>query len=340
MSHGRDIFDTVLAALAADKSTAFGAPGAQVEVLRRIDGLFSAVQRVRIQTPARTIHAYVKVLKPRRPGADELAYLDRMLTREYRATQALHDALRQDRAIGAVRPLALLPAYRALVTEEVPGRPFGELLVETDHSTDELAVVASNIGRWVRLYQGLDGAAGHIDVAEQRSYIDDRLKLLEGRVLSSADRQSTLQRVDALAREIGCPSVRAVPIHADLTPLNIIVDATGRTTVLDFTMAKTGTVYHDLSHLYFHLELMATGMRGRSASFRALQHALLSGYAPTLTAADPLFRLMLLQHGICHVALMAERRVPVIDAAYCWFMRRRWRVCERMPADASMLQVA
>jgi hypothetical protein len=34
---------------------------------------------------------------------------------------------------------------------------------------------------------------------------------------------------------------------------------------------------------------------------------------------------MLLQHGVCHIALTAERRVPVVDAAYRWFMRRRWR---------------
>jgi hypothetical protein len=44
-----------------------------------------------------------------------------------------------------------------------------------------------------------------------------------------------------------------------------------------------------------------------------------------LSADDPLFRLMLLQQGVCHIALMAERRVPVVDAAYRWFMRRRWR---------------
>ncbi len=132
----------------------------------------------------------------------------------------------------------------------------------------------------------------------------------------------------------------AVPIHADLTPLNIIVDESGRTTVLDFTMAKTGTQHHDLSHVYFHLQLMAARRRGREAPFRALQQALLSGYAPALTAEDPLFRLMLLQHGVCHVALLAERRVPVLDAAYRWFMRRRWRLCERTWAPGRAAQAA
>ena len=102
----------------------------------------------------------------------------------------------------------------------------------------------------------------------------------------------------------------AVAIHADLGPMNIIVDQRGRVTVLDFTMAKAGTAHHDLSHVYLHLELIAAKNPRRRASIDALQRAMLAGYRSDLSAADPLFRLMLLQHGVCHVALLAERRFP------------------------------
>jgi len=51
---------------------------------------------------------------------------------------------------------------------------------------------------------------------------------------------------------------------------------------------------------------------------------MLAGYRPDLSTADPLFRLMLLQHAVCHVALLAERRFSILDAAYRWFLRRRW----------------
>ena len=44
-------------------------------------------------------------------------------------------------------------------------------------------------------------------------------------------------------------------IHADFCPENIITRA-GDITVLDFMMAKTGTIYHDVAHLYLHLEAM------------------------------------------------------------------------------------
>jgi hypothetical protein len=45
-----------------------------------------------------------------------------------------------------------------------------------------------------------------------------------------------------------------------------------------------------------------------------------------------LFRMMLLQHAVCHVALLAERRIPFVDRAYRWFLRRRWLMCERIDA--------
>jgi Ser/Thr protein kinase RdoA (MazF antagonist) len=258
--------------------------------------------------------------------------LDRMLLREYKATAALYRALPPDPEIGAVRPIAILPEHRALATEEVPGRPFADLLTDESVSGQELIAIARRIGTWARLYQQLVPADGTVVLAERRTYLDQRLQLLEGRVLTAAERAACLDFFDALCREIGSTEVPAVPIHADLSPTNIIVDATGRIAVLDFTMAKTGTVHHDLSHVYFHLELLAMRDRRRRALMTSLQRAMCDGYRPGMPAADPLFRLMLLQHVVCHIALLAERRVPLIDAAYRWYLRRRWRRCQRIPA--------
>ena len=339
MAQRRDGFEPVLAALSADRTTEFGAPQARVETLRTVDGLFSSVRHVRVHGPARTIQAYIKILKPRRPGAEEAARIDRMLRREYEATRALYDALRQDADVGVVRPIAFLPDHRALVTEEAPGRPLGELLAAATEPSDALLTIARRAGVWVRTYQRLAPSADVVSLAERRHYLDERLALLEGRVLSAAERQAVLDRYDALARRIG-PSVPAVRIHADLTPTNIIVDDTGRVTVLDFTMAKSGTPHHDLSHLYFHLELLAGRQRAKREMVRATARAMLAGYDATLSAADPLFALMLMVHGVCHVALLAERKVPLLDAAYRWFLRRRWQRCEQMQADEAPRRVA
>jgi Ser/Thr protein kinase RdoA (MazF antagonist) len=248
--------------------------------------------------------------------------------------------LQQDADIAAVRPLALLPEYRALATEEVPGRPLGELLADFSQPEGWLEAVARRVGRWVRAYQTVVEAGGRIELSQLRAYLDDRLRLLEGRVLSSSDRRATLTRFDDLCREIGVSTAPVVAIHADLGPMNIIVDQNGRVAVLDFTMAKTGTIHHDLSHVYFHLELLAARNRKRRLLVPSLQRAMLEGYRPGLTAAEPLFRLMLLQHAVCHIALLAERRFPVVDAAYRWFLRRRWQLCERICAASPETQAA
>lgn len=339
MPPGGEDFGPVLRALAADPSTEFGAAGAHVDVLRTIVGRYSSVQRVRIQTPTRTTHAYLKILKPRGPGEEELARADRMLRREYEATAALHKALRQDAGLGALRPIAFLPDLRAIATEEVPGRPWAEIIAARSAVVDEQVAVARRVGRWVRIYQGLSDTPGRIEIAERRAYLDDRLKLLEDRVISPGERQGVLERFDRLAGEIGTDSVRRVPIHADLTPANIVVDNEGRVTVLDFTMAKAGTEYLDLTHVYFHLELMRLRHRSRNEMFVSLQRALLAGYDPVLSSDDPLFRMMLMQHAVCHIALLAERRVPVLDVAYRWFVRRRWIVCDRMASATAGRQV-
>jgi hypothetical protein len=334
-----DKFVDVLAALSADKSSVFGASGARVELLRRIDGVYSTVQQVSLRTESRTVCAYIKIPKPRGQGAEGTSRAERMLEHEYHATLALYETLRDDPRFGVVKPLAWLPEHRALVTEEVEGRPLGELLLG-GASTEELVVAASRIGAWINQYEKVFPASGSIRLEQRRAYLDDRLTLLQGRVLSAADRRWALNRFDVLADEIGSATLPAVAIHADFTPYNIIVGSDGRVTVLDFTMAKIGTQYNDLAHLWFHLELIGTRRRGLREACRDMQRALLGGYTETHTSHDPLFRLMLLQHGVCHVAMMAERRVPIADVAYRWFMRRRWRLCERIHTESSLLQVA
>jgi hypothetical protein len=340
MSDGSAAYDPVLKALAGDSATEFGAPGAEIDVLRQIDGPYSSVRRVRIKTPAGTRHAYIKVLHPRGPGPEEEARADRFIKREFDATSALHRALQQDAGIAAVRPLAFLPQHRALVTEEVPGRPFGDLLDDPSQPAAFLERIASRVGTWVHAYQKAVDAGGEIALEERRAYLDDRLRMLEGRVFAAADRRGVLAQFDALRSEIGAAAVPAVAIHADLTPMNIVVDQSGRVAVIDFTMAKTGTEHHDVSHMYFHLELLAAKHRDRRGAIAALQQAMLSGYRAGLTTGDPLFQLMLLQHGVCHVAMLAERRFGVVDIAYRWFLRRRWHMCQEIHRRLPTAQVA
>jgi phosphotransferase family enzyme len=322
-------FETVLERLKSDVHTPFGAPGAVVEALRRIDGPYSSVLRVRVRSGERTTYAYIKVSRPRDATAEEAARVQRFLLREYLATCRLRDAFDGRTDVGALRPIALLPEAHAIVTEEVSGQPLGALVRRARHPDASLLECFRRVGCWVRLYQTLDSPAEGVDLSERRAYLDERLSLLEGRILTTTVRREVLARVDALRERAGGRPIPAVPIHADLTPTNVIIGADGRVTVLDFAMAKTGTAFHDLAHMHFHLSLAASRHRNRQSLYEALQRALLVGYDNTLTAADPLFQLMLWQHAVCHVAMLAERRLTAGDFAYRWFVKRRWRSCVR-----------
>ena len=119
-----------------------------------------------------------------------------------------------------------------------------------------------------------------IELGERRTYLDERLKLSKDvsshpRIGATRWRDSTICR-----REIGVSAVPAVAIHADLAPMNIIVDQTGRVAVLDFTMAKKGTAHHDLSHVASTWSSSPRRIPRRRGSIEALQRAMLAGYRP------------------------------------------------------------
>jgi aminoglycoside phosphotransferase (APT) family kinase protein len=319
-------FEGVISTLSRNASLHFGSAAAEFEALQRHDGPFSRVLRVRVTAGARVSHAYIKVFTPKNERPEELARVGRFLKREYEATRALDTTLQADPEIGALRPIAYLPDHLAIVTEEVPGRPFGKLLADPHADPKYVREIAGRIGRWVLAYQTtLPQPEGRIDLLERREYVDVRLRQLEGTILSARERADVLATIDRLIVEVGGSTVPAVPIHADLNPMNVIVSDAGRVTVLDFTMAKSGTRVHDLSHLYFHVGMHAVKRPGRARGLDGVQAALLAGYSRNLSADDPLFRLVWWQHAICHLAFLAERPVGLMGPAYRWFVGRRWR---------------
>jgi hypothetical protein len=195
-----------------------------------------------------------------------------------------------------------------------------------------VSAIAERIGAWVRTYQRVIDAGGVLSLDERREYLDVRLrKLIATGVLAESDRADALRRFDELAPAVAEPSQPLVAIHADLCPSNILVDATGAVTILDFAMAKTGPRFHDVSHLYMHLEFLRWRPRLKSGTVDDAQLALMRGYEDATAMTDPLFVLMLLQHVVCHVAMLAERPPGPLDPAYRWFVRRRWVKCARMP---------
>jgi Phosphotransferase enzyme family len=186
-------------------------------------------------------------------------------------------------------------------------------------------------GAWLRAAQAALPQDRAIDVESMRSYLDTRLAELEttGPVrLTRAGRSAVERYRDRLMGDLGSESLRPVWIHADFCPENIIT-GDGEITVLDFLMAKSGTVYHDVAHLFMHLDSMKVKPWFRPAVIDGLQRDLLAGFEPGLEPERPLFALMLLQHVICHlVALQAPApgRTARLYRAALHRRHRRWLV--------------
>jgi hypothetical protein len=334
MTLSTDGFAPLLTALAAGSQQYFGDTHAILEPVARLDRPFSNLLRLRVTAGGREWHAFLKVFKPQRFTPEELAKLRSYAECEFSATKSLYDAIDTRSGLTALRPVALFVEDMAIVTEEVAGTGFDRVLRDALWGRQTVApidVVAERIGAWVRTYQRVIEVEGELSLDERREYLDLRLrKLMDAEVLTATQRAMVLEYFDQIAAEIGSRPLHLVAIHADLCPTNILVGPDGGVTVLDFAMAKSGTRFHDLAHLYMHLKFMRWHPRLKPAIVNAAQEALLRGYDPAVSADDPMFRLMLLQHLVCHVAFLRERQTGALEPAYRWFLRRHWARCARV----------
>jgi tRNA A-37 threonylcarbamoyl transferase component Bud32 len=335
MTPSTDGFRPVLDALSAGAEDYFGDSAARVEPIGRLDRPFSGLLRLRITTRTEATHAFLKIYKPRPP----VPYapdpdLSRMVEEEYAATLRMYRALTDRPGLAAPRPISVFPEHKAIVTEELTGTSFDRLLRAEAwrlKAPAMLQAIATRIGAWIREYQRVMPAAGDLSLPAQREYIDERLRYITPRILSRDERAATLAFFDELAAEVGPARQSLVAIHADLCPANILITEGGGVGVLDFAMAQSGSRFHDAAHLYMHLNRQRLRPRIGAPFIPSVLAALLRAVDESATRPDPLFRLMLLQHAVCHVTQLAGRSGGPVDGALCWLIRRRWRSCMATP---------
>lgn len=335
MSISVEGFEPILAALQTGATDYFDDPAAELRSVSRLERTFSSLLRVHVSARARSFHVFVKIFKPRSGTPDDLAQLRRWVEREFAATARLHAEVEGHAGLAAVRPIAVFPDRLALVTEEAAGLPMDAVIRDAQWGRPvpaPLPEVAFHVGAWIRLYQDVTSTSGTLSLGERREYLDVRLqRLVDAQVISAVERAAALERFDALADAIAPGALALSGIHADLCPPNILVARAG-VTILDFAMAKTGARLHDLSHLYLHLAFQRWRPRPRQHLLDEAQTQLLAGYDRALTPRDPQFQLLLLQHVVCHVALVAEQTRGAVSPVRRSLARRRWRKCCQLDA--------
>lgn len=296
--------------LAADGDACFGAPVERIHAEQVIRRPFSEVLRARVETPRGLHVVYCKTF--RSPVGDPTSS-DRLqfrVEREFRETTRAWQAFAGKSGFAPLEPVAVYPDLLAIVTREVRGEPFSQLLARAarpwahDGLNDAVAAAAL-VGEWLRTYQRAPAERQSLSIDDLRQYVDSRLARLERERaggFASGRRAEILREFDAYAGQLTAPDLEAVPVHADFCPENILFNE-GRLSVIDFAMAKRGLRHLDLSHLLIHIDFRRGVMWDRAA-LGAIRQSLLGAYGEREVTRAPSFRLAVLVHV---AALMADR---------------------------------
>jgi hypothetical protein len=325
-----DVFEPIVARLQGEPRRYFGASHATVAPVSVQTRRTSRLLLVSVNADGRTFEAYVKVCHPGNPEPDALDRLRARMTRDYAVTTQVHMALTGDDQLAAVQPIAVFPDEMAIVTRRAAGIPLSGALEQASwrphtRSLDALLDALRTVGRWQSRFQKIgEPIPERQDLGVTLDYIDVRLhKLMAAGSLTTSDRGRVRRWLMGLWGDIPSASLGTVPIHADYCLGNVLVDGR-RIVVLDFAMARQGAKYHDLAHMYMHLQLLRVKPWFRPAVVDALCAALLEGYAPGLRADDPLFRLLLAQHVINHLTKLTIRPPRrVLARPMNWMVRRQ-----------------
>jgi hypothetical protein len=325
-------FRPVLRRLVQNAPRYFGAEDVKIEPVRELDRPFSTLLQIRVLGGPHVQGAFVKVLKPRWTSAEQIESTKQNVIREFDITSRVHAALLEHKELAAVRPVACLPELCALVTAQTLGANLASVLTRSacgwasDGATQRQSVAVRRAAAWLRAAQHeLGGDHGTVDFDVVRTYLERRFIDLErtGPVRLTARGRVALERycerLIAAARRTD--DLRRVWIHADYCPDNIIAGA-AELTVLDFTMAKTGTLYHDVSHLFMRIDAMRMKPWLSASAIDRVQTELLEGFEPGLRPERPLFALMLLQHVVCHQLALQAVLGSVSQLTARWMHRR------------------
>ena len=137
--------------------------------------------------------------------------------------------------------------------------------------------------------------------------------------------------------------------EGDVTGAEVVISERGkvrgkvvgeRVIVLDFAMCGRGSVFHDLSRLFLQIDLLRLKPQFTGGVVDRLKRSLLHGFDPQLSPDRPMFRALLMQHRINHLATLSLSHERFPSNLYNRRVRRYHRAClerelQRRPEDGA-----
>jgi thiamine kinase-like enzyme len=254
-------------------------------------------------------HVVVKLFKPRRVSLDAIKILKEKVRNDFEVTRRFFEAFKDYADYSTAEPIMCLPEMLAVVMKESRGRNLRDLITKNARLYPSKATVhklfeqSYRCGEWLRIFQGLTEKSiqDRLSLRDLIEDIDRRLRRLEGaEELSRGWRYRILRYLEKQATLVKESDLGLCGVHADFSPSNVLVNG-NEVIVLDFTMYRIGSVYHDLTYFHRYFENFLHKPIFRPGTITALQDSFLKGYGKTVSPASPIFRLFKLRHVICHL---------------------------------------
>jgi thiamine kinase-like enzyme len=314
VSVGSATFAPVLARLQVTADALFGSAIRRIEAGREIVGPSARLLPVRVYAASTPVDLFAKRFVPTAGTSEELERPRRYFRWESERTSQAAATFCSTANLGVSRVVASFPDLLTLITERSPGAGLDRVLnrlalVRNRNAVDAALTALNRAGEWVRRFQAGVPVRDPTFRKDYREYMDIRLRALAASSrggFNGDHRAAVLSVFETIERQVDAEELALVAIHADLCPANVVVRDAG-ITVIDLAMSSDGNKYVDLAHLAFHIKLRARRWRLSFVLADRLEHALLGGYDPDLRPDAPLFKLMMLQHTVCHLAGYAAK---------------------------------
>jgi Phosphotransferase enzyme family len=295
----------------------------------------SEVIKVELRRPnSEPTHVVVKLFKPRRVSADAIKILKEKVRNDFEVTRRFFEAFKNYADYSTAEPIMCLPEMLAMVMKESRGRNLRDLIAKnarlfpSQATVHKLVTQSYRCGEWLRIFQGLTAKSiqDRLNLTDLIEDIDRRLRRLEdGEWLSRGCRSRILRYLEKQAKLVEESDLGLCGIHADFSPSNVLING-NEVIVLDFTMYRIGSVYHDLTYFHRYFENFLHKPIFRRGIITALQDSFLNGYGKTVSPASPIFRLFRMRHVICHlVGIVEPSRSALHERLFSKRVARRYR---------------
>ena len=270
----------------------------------------------------------VKLFKPKKVSVDTIKVLKEKVRNDFEVTQRFFESFKEYAGYSTAEPVICLPEMLAVVMRESQGTNLRDLvatkarLYPNKATMNKLVEQSHRCGEWLRLFQRLTEKSiqAKLSLPNLIDDIDRRLRRLEhGKRISSDWRARILRYLENEAALVQESDLTLCGVHADFSPSNVLVND-NEVIVLDFTMYRIGSVYHDLSYFHRYFENFLHKPIFRSRTIAALQDSFLKGYGKMVNPASPIFRIFKMRHVICHFVGIAESKTSAPHVR--WFARR------------------